>query len=340
MKSLLQRYRMQRWLLAFGAAGVAVSCMKDATVSDGTCEGHDDCAPNTYCVARSCEAPCSTAEDCSGDQACMPHSALPEGIEVCLPSTDRDASPGGQGGESSGTTGSGGKGTGGSNETTGGSHGLGGSEAECPEVLVPPSFVSCGEGLGGAGGGFGVETNLPHTNGFVFSEDNDYGIQGAYYAFDDGFTLLEPEVFNGAEEGQLCVSGTSAAVLEDKYDLYFGGGMGLLLSSDVGECRDFGTWDATAHGVTGLSFYLRGGPPEHLQLTLATPESINYCYRELHEGLNVISFSDVREDCWNTLPGPSPDPTELIHVQWSIVTLPEESYEFCYCIDGLTALTD
>jgi hypothetical protein len=188
----------------------------------------------------------------------------------CLSSTSAPESGSGSGSSSA----SGSPGTSGGTSSSGGASGAAGSTG--------------GAGTTGASSGAPAGTTLvsisPDANGFVGASSNSVGVQGAWYAYGDGWganaappgdcetkgmhmpsecssiTFPPPATeteggyvatFPQTTPGAMCLSGTAAKVIGTDYSDMFGIGIGLDFNNPGGAKMPF---NATAANVVGFSF--------------------------------------------------------------------------------------
>jgi hypothetical protein len=248
--------------------------------------------------------------------------------------------------------------------------------------------VGCSKsnGNGDGGGGSGIAL-MPSADGF-FDGTNEAGILGAWYSYGDYFggtptmagmgdcpvkgmftqtqcsTITTPvpgAVFTNTG-GKMCTSGTAAKVINDgagapAYSAIWGTGIGFDLNNagtDDGGTGVKGTWDATAHGVTGFSFQI-DSPPIGGQMRVEFPTNafpgttdINAAYwGGATMNLSPFTMAGTYSFKWSEVGGPmylagaSPfDNTKILSMQFHVVTNTSSTIDFNYCISNLKALTD
>jgi len=172
-------------------------------------------------------------------------------------------------------------------------------------------------------------------------DENAFGIAGPYYSYADAFTSIHPQTFAELPPGPVCISGHFPGVVDSNYDEMYGAGLGLLLNLNE-ETEEIEAYDATAHEVTGFSFVLSGQAPQPLQFNIKMKDVANsevYCVRDIQSGYNEVRFADVVKSCWESSYGEPVDPTLITDIQW---TTPAyfAPFDYCYCIDQLSVLTD
>jgi hypothetical protein len=253
---------------------------------------------------------------------------------------------GGEGNLQSGNGAGGGSPGGGAGPGVGGRSSTGGAVG----VLENPFFNGQGNWVqgtaeGGAGGA-GGDGSLGQDGG---------GIQGAFYILEDSVKDeaplndglmhsdfdadtgtnkdVEPSQF---DEGTVkpCITGTTALAKDGKFDLYWGGGIGLNLNETGGESSVKKPFNAEAAAINGFEFILSGdtGAAEvRLKASVQDDPSTtdvneeietNYCVSiraKLGKGVIRVGLEELVEHCWASGGAPV-DPTRLMALQWLVVT--------------------
>jgi hypothetical protein len=249
-------------------------------------------------------------------------------------------------------------------------------------VVAVATSIGCG-GNGatnnndGGGSGTGIPL-IPSADGF-FDGTNEAGILGAWYSYGDsyddvdgmgdcptaGFTAAECSAITSPVPGQpftntggsMCTMGTAAKVLMMNYSAIWGTGIGFDLNNggtDDGGTGVKGSWDATAHNVTGFSFHI-DMPPVGGQMRVEFPTSVAMGTTDINaaywggagNNLSPITASGDYSFKWADvggpmyLPSPMPfDNTKILSMQFHVVTNTSSSIPFNYCISNLRALTN
>ena len=77
---------------------------------------------------------------------------------------------------------------------------------------------------------------MPDENGYVYGKDNEAGIQGRWYTYESKGAEIDPKPYTvvANESGRICVEGKTPTVDDNKFDIYYGAGIGfhLCLSGD------------------------------------------------------------------------------------------------------------
>jgi len=342
----------------------ATACQAPETA---TCQSNTQCKPPLVCgVDQQCRDMCATSADCPTSQVCT------SATHLCAdPAVDKDYSPvtndfvvGGTGG-AGGRGGAGGVGSGGRGGAGGvGSGGHGGAG-----------------GSGGAGGGGFLL--LPDANGAV--TNNGAGVMGSWYALADAdtrttspsickangapacsmFAASSPAQGSGAEFGpsditigKMCASGTVAKAVADRgsgtaidYTGIWGAYIAMGFNVAAGDAGTQSPYDATAHGITGISFDIDAVPTSALRVeftTSAVPGTTDT--EEAYWGGATLNSSPViagtNSFIWSAVSGPmyetnypAFDPTKILSIQFHVISNPIGSVNFNFCISNLKALT-
>jgi hypothetical protein len=237
-----------------------------------------------------------------------------------------------------------------------------------------------GAGTGGSGNpGVGVAIT-PSPSGFVAADTNTLMVTGAWFAYGDGYgdggvvggkcqmaghttcsVITAPPLPPGTAgfpptAGAMCTSGMVAAVANivnsnppaPDYSNIFGAGIGLDLNNPGG-ANGKGVFNATAKGVTGISFDLDAPPLSGLRVEFPTTKTDgttagaeywgagpSYPNSPVVAGTNTIHFSpDVKG------PGPTAtvfDPSVLESIQFHIPTTAAAGASYSFCISNLKLL--
>ncbi len=233
---------------------------------------------------------------------------------------------------------------------------------------------STGTGSGGAtgsggstGSGSGVKLAVTET-GWVDKSGNSLEAQGAWYPYSDtsgcitaGHTAAEcsavtvpgPTVMGfpptDIATAKICTEGTVAKVIgtPPDYSNMWGAGIGLDFNNSGGTPAVKSAFDATAKGVTGVSFVIDQVPLGGLRVEfpeVATDgKSANYAdavagaypNSNITAGLNTIPWSRVKTP--GDLVQPF-NPANLLGIQFHAVTNTTSSNTYKFCISELTLL--
>jgi hypothetical protein len=141
----------------------------------------------------------------------------------------------------------------------------------------------------------------------------------------------------------LCMSGSVVSFDEGGSDAW-GVGMGMALN-ETGQSGDApNAYDATAFGVVGFRFVLRGTVPPVLQINFTTSDGGTYCdplYDVAGSELSVaVYFSSTEFECWGSFPGEPPDQTNLDALQIQVVFDDNETIDFDFCVEDLEAILE
>jgi hypothetical protein len=239
------------------------------------------------------------------------------------------------------------------------------------------------DGSAGTGGGGIVLT--PSATGFL-DGTNAAMVLGAWYAYGDNYSstgiagmgdcevkgmhaaatcstfdasVAQPgQPFVPMGEDSMCTKGTAAMVVNDSsgmadYSNMFGAGIGLDLNNAG---ADGGTgkqpYNATMHGITGISFDIDMVPGNNLRVEFPTSLSpgvtdINGAYWKgsmmgspVKAGMtNVIHWGDVEKPFYLTSNlNPYFDPTKILSIQFHVYTNATAAVPFQFCVSHLTML--
>lgn len=204
--------------------------------------------------------------------------------------------------------------------------GVGGATAT---TATTATATTGGDGCTGTGTATAAVPITP-ADGWVDCASNSIGIQGAFYTYDDGTSTITPEDFS-ASGTEICATGTVAASATDVW----GAGVGFNLNQDVGSDAA-NAWDATAAGVTGISFNLSALPAGGLLRLIYTSAGVDYCVEVTAAGAQTVLFSETAEECWSA-GGGAPAATTLESVKWQVAAVTDE-YAFDFCISEVAAV--
>ncbi len=230
--------------------------------------------------------------------------------------------------------------------TTGGQ---GGSGVMAAAVVNSGGSITAG-GLVTSSGSMGNGMMLPVVpidDGWVSIDRNPFGIQGAFYVFDDsldggGSTIVR---YDDGNPSRYCATGLAGQVRPGAdgipaFDIYWGAAIGFNLFQEEGADTSL-PYDAAANGIIGFAFALDGPevlPPDgelRFNVKVYGDPSV-YCARVAGAGISTFLLSDLHQNCWeNDLTAPTPDRTRLESLQWQYVTNLSSSYKFDTCIAGL-----
>jgi hypothetical protein len=262
----------------------------------------------------------------------------------------------GTGGSATGTGGST-TGTGGSATGTAGTTGTGGSATGTAGTIGTGGSAT---GTGGAGTAGTNGNTLAFTAGVVTAGSNSWGITGGIYTFSDGVgSMITPNCSTDTcfgdltGTGPICVSGIGTRVLPNTadtdydYATYWGAAMAIDLNNPTNMAQGQMAYVASAHGVKGFQFTFQNMASSVVRLTFkvrdpASGSLVDYCL-DLGTTTTVVHFSDARQQCYATLPGPALTAALADHVeglQWQVPTSPAGAVSFNYCISNITPLTN
>ncbi len=133
----------------------------------------------------------------------------------------------------------------------------GGSSYGTPGGAAGGTAAAPGGGEPGEGPDLSMSTYLSVSEGWVAGDSNGYGIQGAFFTYQDG--TGRTTIMNDAAESPsgYCVSGTSAEVLDENFSGTWGAVAALNLSQEVGSTTA-ASYDAALRGVVGIGFDIVG----------------------------------------------------------------------------------
>ena len=276
------------------------------------------------------------------------------------------------------TTANGGTGTGGTGGTGTGGTGTGGTSAG-------GTGGTGGTGTGGTGAGTGtggtaVDTTplpginlMPNAEGFMKADENELGIQGAWYSFGCAGAVIEPK--EGARfdnPGKMCFKGTAPMVTDEDgdgaldYSTIWGAGIGFdLCAQSEEEAGDAGVTDA---GVVPAKYPLSACPYNAdlatkligVAVRLSGTVNATELRVQFNEGDNVansyyrvtpaqvaagnamkIEFKDpLVKTFYNPKlkPGDA-DPNNILAIQFMIPTNNAAPVDWDFCVEDIAAIT-
>ena len=132
----------------------------------------------------------------------------------------------------------------------------------------------------------------------------------------------------------------------DCYDTYWGAAIGLNLTQPIDPVpqapADPLLYDAATKGVTGFAFEITGKTvPASLRFGVEGASG-SYCTTSatpLTLGQNSFTFDQLFTECWTT-GGESPSGEDLIQIKWRVVTNPNSTVPFDFCVSNVHALTE
>jgi hypothetical protein len=147
--------------------------------------------------------------------------------------------------------------------------------------------------------------------------------------------------------GRMCTSGIAAQVIADPstgapaYSIIWGAGIGFNFN-------DRQAYDATAHMITGVSFVIDSPPPGALAIhfpSVADPDvgptwgGAVALASPVTPGLNVIKWAELGGPFYATDPPPF-DGSQLIGIQFHVLSNEHDPTPFDYCVSNFSALTE
>jgi hypothetical protein len=183
------------------------------------------------------------------------------------------------------------------------------------------------------------------STGWVPRNCDNYGIQGAWYCYTDGFgstscmTGMPP--YSAASPGPgMCISGMTASTTTNTSA--YGAAIGFSLNDSGGKNSVKGAWNATMYGVTGFEVTLTGntgGLPVRIGFTQAAMTNNPAPFVEVPGPSTatptvqyMISFASANvPSTWNVPnKGQTVDPTMIYDLQFQIAAgAMAENYNFC-----------
>jgi len=244
--------------------------------------------------------------------------------------------------------------------------------------LVDGGALDSAVEAGSDAGNVGV-TITPGPTGLVLGSSNTLGVQGPWYAYGDGVgadgtaatgicemrgghlaaacsMIATPAIGSFPNvAGKMCTSGTVAVVIAGTdglpdYANITGAGIGLDLNNSGGAVPVRGVFNATAKGVTGLSFDLDVVAVPGLRVEFPTRATdgtsagaaywgadVSFANSPVVAGTNVFRWADVR------IAGAAPpafDPTMIESVLFHVPTKLTSTGPYSFCVSNLRLLTN
>lgn len=178
-------------------------------------------------------------------------------------------------------------------------------------------------------------------NGWVPTECNNFGINGAWYCYDDGINpsgcVAEEVPFDAANAG-MCLAGNTT---EDPDFKAWGAGIGFSLNV-VDEVKT--PWDATANGVIGFKIKIEGEVND-LPLRIAfkndpAEDEVPPQFQLPGPGEYMVLFDDAVIPEWADVGAGDPvDPSAIYDVQIQVAG-GEIAADYNFCITEFTPITD
>jgi len=235
-------------------------------------------------------------------------------------------------------------------------------------------------GSGGTSGSVTGVTLVPSATGWIDKTDmgNTVMVQGAWYPYGDStgdakcisgghtadqcskITTPDPAAMGFANVGgSMCTSGTAAKVLDipgmagmPDYSNMWGAGIGLDLNASGGDNSVKSPYDATAAGVTGISFKNDTPPLGGLRVEFPIPATeggtagsdywgadSTYPASPVQAGVvNVIHWADVKSPAAATASPIAFDPTKILSIQFHVPSSTSSAAAYSFCISDLTFL--
>jgi Glycosyl hydrolase family 12 len=244
----------------------------------------------------------------------------------------------------------------GSQTTTGsgtGAVGAGGaSPGSGPSGAGPSGASTSGAGTGGvgtgtsgAGGSLAACSNTDKTiipidsTGWVPRNCDDYGIQGAWYCYTDGYgnssCMTGTPPYAAASPGPgMCISGTTASTTTTP--AAYGAAVGFSLNDSGGTNSVKSAYDATTYNITGFNVTIAGatgGLPVRIGFTGAVSSTNPAPFVEVPgAGTYAVKFSSASVPATWMVPnaGATVDPTSIFDLQFQLAAgATAESYDFC-----------
>jgi hypothetical protein len=219
----------------------------------------------------------------------------------------------------------------------------GGQTATVVTTTVGSNGITTTSGGTTTGGTPMVGYPIQPTNGWVSADSNPFKIQGTFYTYGDwedgGEFLIYPKGFENSGNS-ICVEGTAEQVLNQNYDVYWGGAVGFNLNQASPDATAYG-YNAADYGITGFAFDI-GPLPIGGELrfnVVVDGMAENYCAPITHARRVEMRWEDLLLSCWAAEPV-NPDETVVQSLHWQIVTNDAGAYGFSFCIENLMVLTD
>lgn len=180
-------------------------------------------------------------------------------------------------------------------------------------------------------GGASNSGGTPGTGGVVDCKDEGYftaedaGISvgvGAYDYGDDAGSCVALT----AAEGEICIEGTAAQVVNNMWDEIWGAGLGIKLAEDTG------TVDAS--GYSGISFTIDNVPAGLRAGVMMSGDANSYFTTDVTAGENTIFFEDLANGEWVT-PAGTLDTSVLVDIQWQVPSTADGAVDFDFCVSDV-----
>lgn len=230
-----------------------------------------------------------------------------------------------------------------------------------------------GTATGGTTGAGGGGNSISINGAWVPMDGNTVGIQGAFFILEDSvkdgaavedslthtdFTADSDPVEEagvskfGPMTDKPCISGTAAQVTtvdgmecnpagsDCDWDDLWGGGIGLSLNETGGDDSVKSPFDADAAGISGFQFTVSGdaaGATIRFKATDVPNDGEDFCAKiVLGQENQQVTFDQLKHMCWGADGTKTLDTTQLMQLQWQIVTDASGSYPVTnFCIENL-----
>jgi hypothetical protein len=218
-------------------------------------------------------------------------------------------------------------------------------------------------GTKGGGGSTGTGTSTVLTadmTGWVDHTTNSLGIQGAWYAYGDGYgttgtppgdckaatcsVITAPVPGSGAfapTGTAQCTAGTAAIVpTAADYPTVWGGGIGFDLNNTGGANPVKSPYDAPTNKVIGFSFTIDMVPLGGIRVEIPTPTTGSTAHFKTitTAGPQTVLLSEVLQGSW-VVPATTIDPKALLSVQFHVPTTMSSPVPYTFCVDKFAAVT-
>ncbi len=183
---------------------------------------------------------------------------------------------------------------------------------------------------------------LVPVDGWVARETNTVGIEGAFYTYSDGVSAYEPDTspfFEGAGP-DICLAGSAPPHLNADASWGVAVGFDMNLVDEIASA-----YDATAYGVVGFSFTLRGDNPPRVQINVREYETApTFCRRYTDVSASVetftVYFDQLDEDCWEGINTAGPDPSNLLSFGIQAISAASDYVYFDFCVEDIRAIVE
>jgi len=217
---------------------------------------------------------------------------------------------------------------------------------------------------GGTGGGGVALPGIPlePKDGWV-PDTNEAKIQGALFSFGDDVSKMgKTEDFTGTKaciKGNAAKVDTSSDVCKNKtftppamdcYGQYWGIAIGLNLNQSIDPATMMGAKEAPydASNLQGFGFDIEGdiipgGTDFRFKVEDGTKEYCTPKSVKVKKGFQIIKFSDLMAECWQTTDPPNATVTpavqsHLIKISWQVVTNTGGVVPFDFCVSDIRAI--